>query len=816
MQLKSSWVFWTPLLLAFVIIYYPLVWGMAPSANDLYRNYDPWRGGSFETHAANPTLNDIPMGYWTKAAMLRRDPGTLLWNPYLASGMPGSLDLLSASFNPFMLIPTLVSLKGWYALMLGLKVLAAYAGMFLLARAWGLSPVAGATAGIAWAFCGQNLVFMFWPQTNASVLFPWLFLLPSVQHRRWFFALAAGLGLCFLGSGFPAYVAYAAYGFLAYLIAVEGRGALPFLRRAAMPLLLALLAAAPLLWITAADLRNAGSLGERGLYAAGEAPVPFRHLRLFLTPWAFGTPLHSPGIEGFPPPNNYHAASVYPGLAALGLATLGALGWRDRRNRFFLLMALVLLFLLYFPSPLRAGMAALPGIASSPFHRLFILLGFSIACLAAYGMDRLERLLRHPLLPLAAPLALALDLGLTMAAFLPYQKWSEVLPRPTGGLAFLIEKMEGTPFRVAGIYDALLPNSAEWTDLPDIRSHALAERWYRDALASVEPAIAKRTDNFLLFWDARSAHHPLLTGLFVKYVAEPPFIKTVENEIEARTVREQVSAWVTLPPSGLKRGLHPAGTPYRIGLTLRAPRPAAVEVILREDFTKVPLRRISIDAPAGEGTAWTDVDAPWDLAFVPLEMEVAPLRGTVEVGMRDGFEFASAIGMSPLRPVYGGADLTLFENRETDEAALLRFHATDAFPPNAERLRTQAVVEPALLQRTRGWLRSEVVDRRGIVRFDALTRRGAVAEVESNAPALLVLPFKFNPFWARVEVDGSPAEALRANGAMTGVLVGPGRHRVEIDYGGKFVPWLLGGLLVLLLTAAWAAILWARPSEPAG
>ncbi len=812
MQIKPAWIFWTPLVLALVIIYYPLLWGMVPSANDIYGNYDPWREGSFERHASNPTLNDIPMGYWTKAAMLRREPGALLWNPYLAAGMPGSLDLLSASFNLFFLIPTLVSLKGWYALMLLLKVLAAYGGMYLLARAWGLSPAAGAAAGLAWALFGQNLVFLFWPQTNASVLFPWLFLLPSVQTRRWFFALAALLALSFLGSGFPAYAFYAAYAFAAYLVAVEGRKALPFLRRSAAPFLLALLAAAPLLWVTAGDLRDAGSLGGRAGYAAREAPVPPGHLGLFLSPRWAGTPQHFPGIPGFPAPNNYHAASVYLGIASLGLAALGALGWRDRRNRFFILFAALLFFLLYLSSPLRTGAAALPGIASSPFHRLFILLGFALACLAAFGADRLERLLRRPWMAAAVPLALALDLGFAAAAFLPYQKWGEILPERTPALAFLEERLRDTPYRVAGMYDALLPNSAEWTALPDIRSHALAEGWYREALAGAEPAVGSRTDNFITFWDARTVHHPLLTGLFVRYIAEPPFIKTVENEIEARTVRESASLWTPIPPEGFRRKLHPPGTPYRLGLALRGTGP--VDAVVREEFSGVALRRLRLEPAPGGGSAWAEVETPWDLAFVPLELEVLPPPGGVEIGLRATGEMAVAVGMSPLRPVYGGPDLTLFENREADTGALLRFHATDRFPPNYERLRTEGVVDPPDLPRVREWLGSDAVDRRGTVRFEDLDRRAALATVEVNAPALLVLPFKFNPRWARLRVNGAPAEPLRVNGAMTGVLVERGMHRVEIGYGTRFLPWAAGGLLVLFLTAAWAVFRWRRPVEP--
>jgi hypothetical protein len=814
MPSKPAWVFCAPLLLLLAIVFYPLVWGMVPSANDVFLNYDPWREGSFERHASNPTLNDPATGYWTKAALLRREPASLLWNPYLAGGVPGHLDLLSGLWSPFALLPTLVSLRSWYALMLLLKVLAACGGMYLLLRRWGLGPAAGVTAGLAWAFCGPNLVLLFWPHTNAAVLLPWLLLLPSVTERRWFFALAAAVCLGFLGAGWPVFCFYATYLFAIYLAAVERRAAWTFARRFALPAALSLLIVAPFLVLAAKDLQATRFLDTRAGAAAVEPPLPWRHLALYLDPHAFGPPQGYEGIPGFPPPDSYHASAAYLGVPTLLLAVLGMLSWRDRRAAFFTGSAAGLVFLLYVPSPLRTFVGHWPGIGTSAFHRLSLLLAFSLCVLAGFGLERLARVLPRPAWAALVPLVLAADLGFAAAAFLPYQRWGDVLPQRTPGLAFLEERLAGTPYRVAGLYDALWPNSAEWTRLPDVRAHFAAEGWYRDAFAQADPLASKRMGTFLLLWDARIVHSPLLTGLFVRYLAEPPFIKTVENEIEARTVREAVAHWVALPPTGLRRGLHPAGTPYRLGLTLRAAQPSAVELIVWEDFIKAPLRRAVLNVPPGEGTVWTDLDAPWDLAFVPLEIEVVPVRGAVEAGMRDPFEFAVSVGMSPLRPVYAGPDLTVFENREADTGALLRFHAADAFPPNPERLRAQAVVEPAALQRVRDWLRSDTVNRRGTVRFDALSRYGAAVEVEANAPSLLVLPFKHNPLWARVEVDGSAAETLRVNGGMTGVLLEKGRHRATIACGRRFLPWAAGSALVLLLTAAGAAIGGLRPPEP--
>ena len=114
--LLKTWVAWVPPAIALVIIFYPLVWGMVPSPNDIYFNYDPWREGSFAKFAFNSSLNDPATGYWTKAALFRHEPSTFFWNPYLACGVPGHADLLSGMLNLFVLIPTLFSLKGWYAL----------------------------------------------------------------------------------------------------------------------------------------------------------------------------------------------------------------------------------------------------------------------------------------------------------------------------------------------------------------------------------------------------------------------------------------------------------------------------------------------------------------------------------------------------------------------------------------------------------------------------------------------------------------------------------------------------------------------------
>jgi len=809
--LKPPLVIWLPLAVALLIVFYPLIWGMVPSPNDIYFNYDPWRDGAFEKVGLNSSLNDPSTGYWTKAALLRAEPSTFLWNPYLACGVPGHADLFSGMLNFFVLLPTLLSLKGWYALMLLMKVAAAYVGMVVLVRAWGMGPAAGAVAGLAWAFFGQNLVLMWWPQTNISVLFPWMLLLPLLKNRKFFFALSCALFLSMLGGGYPTYVLYFFYIFAAYLLGVDRREFFPFLKKAAVPLVLCLLVAAPLLWITWSDLKSTSRLDDRVSLAASEIPVPAAHLKLWLSPDAYGGPQGFNGVPGFPPPNNYHSGAVYMGIPALLLIALGLLGWKNSRNRFFSIAAILLFFLIYVPSPLRAFIARWPGISTSGFYRLFILLGLVLALLAAFGMERLGRVLKSDAWRAAVPVILAVDLGFFAAGFLPYQKWGDVLPNKTEGLAFLEKNLKNTPYRVTALYDALWPNSSEWTRLPDVRSHFTSEGWYRRTMEAVEPLSTHRMGTIITFWDSRTAFHPWLAALYVKYIVEPPMIHTVENGIRERTARQASSGEKILPAFAMKRTLSLMGTPYRIGFTARAPAGARVRLTLRDDFTKndLEVHEAAIAADDVPSEFWVDLRDPDGCAFGRVEVELrSDASGPVWIAVGEGGDPALAVEYSPLQPVYQGRDMTVFENKAVSASFGMFYHATSEFPASPERWRAQAVVEPQDLPRVEKFLADRETRKNGRVAARAFSLSAAEYEVSAAAPALLVLPFKWNPLWQDLRLDGSPVRALNVNRGMTGLLIPAGLHQVSLSYGRKLIPWFLISVLFLLVLVTWAGIAW--------
>jgi hypothetical protein len=79
----------------------------------------------------------------------------------------------------------------------------------------------------------------------------------------------------------------------------------------------------------------------------------------------------------------------------------------------------------------------------------------------------------------------------------------------------------------------------------------------------------------------------------------------------------------------------------------------------------------------------------------------------------------------------------------------------------------------------------------------------------STGTSLLVLSENDYPGW-RVYIDGQPADVVRVNYALRGVLVPSGEHRVSFVYR----PWsVMGGLLVSLLTGA-GLVFFSRRKRP--
>jgi hypothetical protein len=85
---------------------------------------------------------------------------------------------------------------------------------------------------------------------------------------------------------------------------------------------------------------------------------------------------------------------------------------------------------------------------------------------------------------------------------------------------------------------------------------------------------------------------------------------------------------------------------------------------------------------------------------------------------------------------------------------------------------------------------------------------GISASVSSAGPSLLVASFNAAPGWT-VTVDGDPAHVVEPDGALLGVQVPGGTHRVRFEY---FPPGLRSGAALSLLgvLACVVVLLWPR------
>jgi hypothetical protein len=127
--------------------------------------------------------------------------------------------------------------------------------------------------------------------------------------------------------------------------------------------------------------------------------------------------------------------------------------------------------------------------------------------------------------------------------------------------------------------------------------------------------------------------------------------------------------------------------------------------------------------------------------------------------------------------------------RAPDLAGILAAHDAPDFDPASDVVLAGATESPrALAPRGRVLNREE-------------TPASLMAEVEAPGPAVVVWSRTFFGAW-RARVDGRSAPTRKADGHLVAVLVGSGRHRVEIAWDGRPVYAGLGLALVGLLTAA--------------
>lgn len=364
---------------------------IAPVA--LYQDYPGWVQHAFDsppTHRERSDVLDAFLPQWLTLKRALRNGESGLWNPLPGLGRVGVPELTRGALTPSFLIFAIIE-PDWLAYYFsGLaKLVLASLGMYLLLSRFVGIPAA-VFGGVAYALCGFNAAWFYWPHVSTAAWIPWLLwaTVAWFQTRQpyWIPAVAVTTGLLMVG-GFPAVSVYGLYA-SALMIPFLAAATWTSVRAAVLTgalwvaALLAgfLIAAIPLL--ATLEMLSYTELSHR----AGGSPYRLPHdLARLLSPYVEG----EPAVE----------KTLYTGMVALALACLAVLklgigSTKRSASWWFSLYALSLLLLalsLVFAVWPRDWLLALPGIGTSLWSRASVLVGLAIAILAAFGFEWLWR-----------------------------------------------------------------------------------------------------------------------------------------------------------------------------------------------------------------------------------------------------------------------------------------------------------------------------------------------------------------------------------------------------------------------------------------
>jgi hypothetical protein len=356
----------------------------------------------------NILLSDVPFAYHPLMLQTRADlsRGILpLWNPYEGAGVPLLAWPQGAPLFPLtwlaFLLPFWSSL-GWIA---AAKLLLTSTGVYLFCRELRLRRGPSLLGAIAFAF---GLYYFVWLEhvdvTNAWAMLPWMFLATRWVCTRGSLGAAAVLGgtcgLCWLG-GHPESQALvlgatAAYGALE-LIAEVARGPSPVSRSEPWrgPAWTTTILGRALLLIVALALGVGVSavvtvpfvqfLHQSPKTLKGGPGIPFRAAWSFFFPEFWGSPNKAYNAAG---PLNYNERTAYIGALPLLLGVSAIGRHRPREQWFFVGLAVVCLATIYNTPVWADTVRSLPDGMVVQLSRLLIVVSFSGAVLAAYGLQR--------------------------------------------------------------------------------------------------------------------------------------------------------------------------------------------------------------------------------------------------------------------------------------------------------------------------------------------------------------------------------------------------------------------------------------------
>ena len=710
-----------------------------------------------------------------------------LWNPYLYSGAPFVADNQSGVFYPINLLTFALFGEPSYAVMEALVIFhiwLAGANMFALARGLGLRRPAALAGGVAFAL--SDLFVTHIGNLNLNATAAWLPLLLLLAHR----ALAGGSPGWAAGAGMVlAVAALAGHGqmllflalalvlYLLYRLAVDWRQGshegshegshkgCPYWRHAGRTLGLAALIVAVGVGGAALTLLPAYEMAAH----TGRGCLPYDEATRYSLPPQALIGLLAPGFYGRGPAGFWGPWDrVEVGYAGVVTLVLAAVAIRNSqfaiRNFFTLLVVLALLLAMGCHMPLYGLLYRyVPTFdrVRAP-ARLILLADLGLAALAACGLDRLFRLRKSQKtsevwIGLGALIAggILLAVGLPRARTIPPP---DRVPQATASfiIAAVLLGLSGSL-----VWLAQRRRWVAWLLLPLLAADLIGLGSTLEAEPD-DPTLGFRHEDVVAFL-RRDVELSSASG-------GPGGLFRIEGA---------AGAWQ--PDAALVHGLYDVGGIYNpLGLAPYQAYRWAVGERGAPLYNLLGVRYVL----AGKG------EPPGDERLVPVytaNPEIDVYRNTAVLPR------ALLVYRSQVVPDHA--------------AAWQEIHAPDFDPTQMVVLEQDQIANSEWRIANGGWRMADG----GAVSFVRYGLNEVELAVRTPVSGCLVLSDVYYPGW-RAEVDGAPAEVLRADYVFRAVLLSPGEHTVRM----VFAPWTWRvGLAVSLVTWAglgiWGGVaLWRR------
>jgi hypothetical protein len=388
------------ILAAVGIFFYP-VWlkGLVPIPGDfIVGTYFPWLsykwGYEVGVPVKNPITSDVVSVIYPIRSFgidLMKNGNFPLWISNMFVGYP-----LLANFQAALLSPTiflyflLPKLSAW-TLQVILQPLLACLFMYLLLREFKLGKIASVVGGIIYGFSGFNTIWLEWnAHSLVAAWIPLIFLLTKkflvTLRTRWGVALSITVALQIL-SGYPQIVLYTLGALGLFVLFRKEKTNVSFLIKLGLFILLGL-ALSSIQLIPALEL-FANSQRTREIIDLTFRYLPWQNLINFFAPDFFG----NPATGNYWGVGNYTFNIGYSGIVAIFLAIVGTVKYlKDRTIKFFVSLFFLSLAI-SLPNPISKLLAEnrTLGIAALSLTKILVLANFSLAALAAYGLDKIKQ-----------------------------------------------------------------------------------------------------------------------------------------------------------------------------------------------------------------------------------------------------------------------------------------------------------------------------------------------------------------------------------------------------------------------------------------